>query len=119
MALVTSGDSGIGRGVCHCFALEGATVAFTYLKGDEDKDAENTLQLLKQAKTPDAKQPFSIPADLGSDENCERVVDEVVNLYGRIDILVNNGADQSFSFVTRLVIPFLIICIYRDLGFLF
>ncbi|KAL0375702.1 UNVERIFIED_CONTAM: NADPH-dependent aldehyde reductase 1, chloroplastic [Sesamum calycinum] len=71
VALVTGGDSGIGRAVGHCFALEGATVAFTYVKG-----------------------PIAIPTDLGYDENCRRVVEEVVNNYGRIDILVNNAAEQ-------------------------
>ncbi|KAJ4957048.1 hypothetical protein NE237_013831 [Protea cynaroides] len=94
VALVTGGDSGIGRAVCHCYALEGATVAFTYVKGQEDKDAKDTLQMIKQAKTQDAKDPMAIPADLGFDENCKRVVDQVVKAYGRIDILVNNAAEQ-------------------------
>ncbi|KAL2469193.1 NAD(P)-binding Rossmann-fold superfamily protein [Forsythia ovata] len=94
VALVTGGDSGIGRAVCHCFALEGATVAFTYVKGHEDKDAEDTLGMLMKAKHGDAKDPMAIPADLGYDENCKRVVEEMVNVYGRIDILVNNAAEQ-------------------------
>ncbi|KAG8363806.1 hypothetical protein BUALT_Bualt19G0060600 [Buddleja alternifolia] len=94
VALVTGGDSGIGRAVCHCFALEGATVAFTYVKGQEDKDANDTLGMLRQAKHSDAKDPTAVPTDLGYDENCKRVVDEVVNNYGRIDILVNNAAEQ-------------------------
>nr|DAD19457.1 TPA_asm: hypothetical protein HUJ06_020920 [Nelumbo nucifera] len=96
VALVTGGDSGIGRAVCHCFALEGATVAFTYVKGQEDKDADDTLQLIKQANAGDAssKNPMALAADLGYDHNCKRVVEEVVNAYGRIDILVNNAAEQ-------------------------
>lgn len=91
---MTGGDSGIGRSVCHCFALEGATVAFTFVKGREDKDAEDTLQIIKESKTPEAKDPIAIAADLGFDENCKKVVDEVVNAFGRIDILVNNAAEQ-------------------------
>ncbi|WCJ43170.1 NAD(P)-binding Rossmann-fold superfamily protein [Euphorbia peplus] len=94
VAIVTGGDSGIGRAVSHCFALEGATVAFTYVKGQEDKDAEDTLNMLKKAKTADAKDPIAIPTDLGFDDHCKKVVDEVVNAYGRIDILVNNAAEQ-------------------------
>ena len=94
MALVTGGDSGIGRAVCLCFAREGATVAFTYVKSQEDKDAEDTLQILRKDKTPAAKDPMAISADLGFDKNCKKVVDEVVNAYGSIDILVNNAAEQ-------------------------
>ncbi|WRX24463.1 hypothetical protein QQP08_016950 [Theobroma cacao] len=94
VALVTGGDSGIGRAVCHCFIREGATVAFTYVKSQEDKDAQDTLQMLKKEKTPDANDPMAIAADLGFDENCKKVVDEVVNAYGRINILVNNAAEQ-------------------------
>lgn len=97
IALVTGGDSGIGRAVCNLFALEGATVGFTYVKGHEDKDARDTLEMIKRAKTSDAKDPMAVPADLGYDENCKRVVDEVVNAYGCIDILVNNAAEQYES----------------------
>ncbi|XP_010278084.1 PREDICTED: glucose and ribitol dehydrogenase [Nelumbo nucifera] len=94
VALVTGGDSGIGRAVCYCFAREGATVAFTYVKGQEDKDAQDTLQMITKAKTGEVKDPIAIAADLGFDENCKRVVDRVVNAFGRIDILVNNAAEQ-------------------------
>ncbi|XP_020204797.1 NADPH-dependent aldehyde reductase 1, chloroplastic [Cajanus cajan] len=94
IALITGGDSGIGRAVCNLFALEGATVAFTYVKGHEDKDARDTLEMIKRAKSNEAKDPMAIPADLGYDENCKRVVDEVVSAFGRIDILINNAAEQ-------------------------
>ncbi|KAL9235050.1 hypothetical protein vseg_009850 [Gypsophila vaccaria] len=94
VALVTGGDSGIGRAVCHCFAQEGATIAFTYVKGQEDKDANDTLQLIRNAQVSGTMDPIAIPTDLGYDESCKRVVDEVVNAFGRIDILVNNAAEQ-------------------------
>ncbi|XWS64557.1 hypothetical protein CRYUN_Cryun05aG0014300 [Craigia yunnanensis] len=93
VALVTGGDSGISRAVCLCFVREGATVAFTYVKSQEDKDAEDTLAMLRKDKTPDAKDPTAISADLGFDKNCKTDVDEVVNAYGRIDILFNNAAE--------------------------
>ncbi|KAI4349991.1 hypothetical protein L6164_010524 [Bauhinia variegata] len=94
VALITGGDSGIGRAVCNLFALEGATVAFTYVKEKEDKDARDSLEMIKKTKTGDAKEPLAIAADLGFDENCKKVVNEVVSAYGRIDILINNAAEQ-------------------------
>jgi NAD(P)-dependent dehydrogenase (short-subunit alcohol dehydrogenase family) len=98
VALVTGGDSGIGRAVCLCFAMEGATVAFTYLKGHEDKDAEETLHALRDIKSRvggGGGDPMALSADLGYEENCRKVVEEVANAHGgRIDILVNNAAEQ-------------------------
>ena len=92
---MTGGDSGIGRAVGLLFAREGATVAFTYLKNAEVKDAEDTINLLREHKTDAAVgDPIAIPCDLGYDEECKKVVDEVVGKYGRIDILVNNAAEQ-------------------------
>lgn len=97
MAVVTSGDSGIGRAVCYAFALEGATVAFTYVADREEKDAEDTLRMIKDVKASDAKDPMAMAADLGYDENCKMVVDEVIDEFGRIDILVNNVAEQHLT----------------------
>ncbi|GMI65342.1 chloroplast aldehyde reductase [Hibiscus trionum] len=94
VALVTGGDSGIGRSVCILFAKEGATVAFTYVKGQEDKDAKDTLEMLKKDKTAGAKDPMAVPADLGFDENCKKVVDDVVKAYGPTSFL-------NYFFMTR------------------
>lgn len=94
VALVTGGDSGIGRSVALYFAMEGATVAITYVEGQEDTDAQETIQMLKKAKASSAKNPIAIPADLGYEENCAKVVEEVAKAYGKIDILVNNAAEQ-------------------------
>ncbi|CAN0856614.1 Glucose and ribitol dehydrogenase [Linum grandiflorum] len=97
VALVTGGDSGIGRAVCLHFALEGATVAFTFVKGVEDKDKDDTLVMLLDAKTGGAKDPLAIAADIGFDDNCRKLVDLVVSEYGHIDILVNNAAEQHLT----------------------
>ncbi len=81
IALVTGGDSGIGRSVGVHFALEGATVAFTYVAGLEDKDAEDTIKLLKDSKTSGAQDPLKIPTDLGFDENCKKVSPALFSLF--------------------------------------
>ncbi|MCO5587196.1 hypothetical protein L7F22_041143 [Adiantum nelumboides] len=96
IAIVTGGDSGIGRSVACYFALEGATVAITYVPDKEEKDAEDTLALLKtKYKHPKAKgEPIKIGVDLGFDEACKKVVKQVVDTYGCVDILVNNAGEQ-------------------------
>ncbi|CAO2832080.1 unnamed protein product [Amaranthus hypochondriacus] len=97
VALVTGGDSGIGRAVCYYFSLEGATMAFTYVEGQEDQDANDALDLIKQGKTSDADEPLAITADLRSEEQCKEVIDKVVNRFGRIDVLVNNAGVQYYN----------------------
>ncbi|GLJ38082.1 hypothetical protein SUGI_0775240 [Cryptomeria japonica] len=95
VALVTGGDSGIGRAVCYHFALEGATVVFTYVGTVEEIDANETLEKLAEYKTADARNPMKIPVkDLGNDDTCKEVVDNVIAAYGCIDILVNNAAEN-------------------------
>jgi NAD(P)-dependent dehydrogenase (short-subunit alcohol dehydrogenase family) len=69
VALVTGGDSGIGRSVCYHFALEGATVAFTYVQGIEDRDKDDTLKMLLKAKSSDAEDPIAIATDVSSEED--------------------------------------------------
>nr|GEX11736.1 NADPH-dependent aldehyde reductase 1, chloroplastic-like [Tanacetum cinerariifolium] len=93
----TGGDSGIGRAVCYCFAKEGETIAFTYVKGDEDKDAEDILNIINESKISDSSDPIAIPVDLGYEKNCKNVIDEVVGKSGCIVVLVNNAAEQHYT----------------------
>ncbi|WP_448187531.1 SDR family oxidoreductase [Azospirillum sp. sgz301742] len=88
VALITGGDSGIGRATAILFAREGARVGFVYL--NEDKDAEETRRLVQQEGQPCT----AIRGDLGDEETCRRVVERMVDEHGRLDILVNNAAEQ-------------------------
>ncbi len=91
VALVTGADSGIGRAVALAFAREGADVAIGYL--DEHEDAQQTERLVKDA----GRKALLAPGDLADTAECGRVVDAVVEAFGRIDILVNNAAFQGKS----------------------
>ncbi|RAL53344.1 hypothetical protein DM860_007016 [Cuscuta australis] len=77
VALITGGDSGIGRAVSYYFTLEGATVAFTYVKGQEVEDKDQTLKILHGIKAQGAKDPIALPTDVGFEESCKQVVDQV------------------------------------------
>src|SRR5690349_18719203 len=91
VAIITGGDSGIGRAVALAYAREGADVAIVYL--EQDDDAELSLAAVKQA----GRRALKVRADLSRDEECKRVVDEVIAKLGRIDVLVNNAAHQGKS----------------------
>ncbi len=88
-ALITGGDSGIGRAVAIAFAREGADVAFTHM-WEERNDAESTCALVEEAGRPCR----AIEADLREPEVCSRVVSEAVEALGGLDILVNNAGYQ-------------------------
>lgn len=88
VALVTGGDSGIGRAVSVLFAREGAKVAIAYL--DEDRDAEETRKLVEA----EGGECILIPGDLGRKANCETAVQAVIDAWGQLDVLVNNCAQQ-------------------------
>jgi NAD(P)-dependent dehydrogenase (short-subunit alcohol dehydrogenase family) len=87
-ALVTGGDSGIGRAVVLAFAREGADVAIAYL--NEDEDARDTAALVEKA----GRRAVLIPGDLSRREHCQEVVDQTVRELGGLDVLVNNAAFQ-------------------------
>ncbi len=88
IAYVTGGDSGIGRAVALHFAKEGADVAVAYL--DENEDAQETRRLVEQA----GARCQLIQADLSTEAACCQAVNQVVEAFERIDILVNNAAEQ-------------------------
>jgi len=87
-AVITGGDSGIGRAVAIAFAREGADVLISYL--NEDEDAQDTAQWIEKA----GRKAVLVPGDIGSAEHCRAIVDQAVSEFGRIDILVNNAAHQ-------------------------
>jgi NAD(P)-dependent dehydrogenase (short-subunit alcohol dehydrogenase family) len=87
-AVITGGDSGIGRAVAIAFAREGADVLISYLS--EDKDAQDTARLVEEA----GQRAVLVPGDLDTAEQCRKVIDTAVREFGKIDILVNNAAYQ-------------------------
>ena len=88
VAIVTGGDSGIGRAVSVYFAKEGADVAIIYL--NEHNDAEDTKRLVEQA----GQKCLLVSGDIGSQSFCESAVTQVLEAFNKIDILVNNAAEQ-------------------------
>ena len=85
-ALITGGDSGIGRAVAIAFAREGADVAISHLP-EEEEDARSCLELVHAA----GRQGISIPGDLREQEYAARAVQETIQAFGGLDILVNNA----------------------------
>ncbi|MDF2095288.1 SDR family oxidoreductase [Aquibaculum arenosum] len=88
VALISGGDSGIGRAVALAMAREGARVAFVYL--EEDDDAQDTLALLRE----EGSEGRAIKRDISSELSCQEIVEETLAHFGRLDILVNNAAEQ-------------------------
>jgi NAD(P)-dependent dehydrogenase (short-subunit alcohol dehydrogenase family) len=91
VALVTGGDSGIGRAVATAFAREGADVAIGYL--EEREDADETVRLVEQA----GRRCVAIAGDVGDEDFCSELVQRTVDEFGRLDILVNNAAEQHLA----------------------
>ena len=89
-ALITGGDSGIGRAVAIAFAKEGANVAIAYLDEQEDSDAEKTVKLIEGYGV----KALKIRIDISEEEHCEQLVNEVIDEFGGLNILVNNAGKQ-------------------------
>src|SRR6476659_6346877 len=89
VALITGGDSGIGRSVAVLFAREGADIALAYL--DEHEDAEETKQAVEQ----EGRRCILLPGDVAEAEFCKDAVEKTVDELGKLDILVNNAAFQQ------------------------
>jgi NAD(P)-dependent dehydrogenase (short-subunit alcohol dehydrogenase family) len=89
-ALITGGDSGIGRAVAIAFAREGADVAINYLP-QEEEDAREVVALIRE----EGRKAVAIPGDLRDADFCARLVEQAAQQLGGLDILVNNAARQA------------------------
>ena len=88
VAIITGGDSGIGRAVAIAFAKEGADVAIVYL--EEHKDANETKRSVEE----NGRRCLLVSGDVGQEDFCRKAVEQIVKELGKIDILVNNAAEQ-------------------------
>lgn len=90
-ALIIGGDSGIGRAVAIAFAREGADVAFAYL--DEDQDARETRDIVEK----EGVRCLAFRGDVGREQFCREMVEKTAAAFGRLDIVVNNAAEQHYA----------------------
>ncbi|QRM28254.1 SDR family oxidoreductase [Microvirga sp. VF16] len=88
VALITGGDSGIGRATAVLFAREGADLAILYL--NECEDAQETKRLIER----EGRTCLTIAGDVGDPDFCRSAVDQVIKRFGKLDVLVNNAAEQ-------------------------
>ncbi|WP_102335215.1 SDR family oxidoreductase [Salimicrobium jeotgali] len=88
VALITGADSGIGRSVAIGYAKEGADVAISYL--EEHQDAEDTAKLIEA----EGQKALLLPGDVGDETHCKNIVEKTVSEFGKLDVLVNNAAEQ-------------------------
>ena len=88
VALITGADSGIGRATAILFAKEGADVVIVYLS--EHEDAQATAHRIQEL----CRRALLVPGDIGDPEFCERVVEQTIQAFQRLDIIVNNAAEQ-------------------------
>ena len=96
-AVITGGDSGIGRAVAIAYAREGADVLISYL--NEEADARDTADWVEKA----GRKAVLVPGDIQSADHCRAIIQRAVDEFGRIDILVNNAAHQdTFDDITEI-----------------
>jgi NAD(P)-dependent dehydrogenase (short-subunit alcohol dehydrogenase family) len=88
-AVITGGDSGIGRAVALAFAREGADVLISYL--DEHSDAEETVRIVEK----EGRRCIAIAGDIGDEAHCRQIVERAIQEFGKLDILVNDAAFQE------------------------
>ena len=86
IALITGGDSGIGRAIAVAFAIEGASLAIAYL--NEHEDAQKTKHLVEEV----GGECLLMPGDLREIKFCQSIVDKTIKRFGKLHILVNNAA---------------------------
>ena len=88
-AVITGGDSGIGRAVALAFAREGADVLISYL--DEHSDAEETVRIVEK----EGRRCIAVAGDIGDEAHCQQIIERAIQEFGKLDILVNNAAYQD------------------------
>ncbi|HLL40427.1 MAG TPA: SDR family oxidoreductase [Rubrobacteraceae bacterium] len=88
-AVITGGDSGIGRAVALAFVREGADVLISYLESEET-DAQETIRAVEGS----GKKAVAVPGDIQDEAHCQHIVEQAVSEFGKIDVLVNNAAYQ-------------------------
>jgi len=97
--IITGGDSGIGRAVAVCFAMEGADVAIVYLP-EEEVDAQETKRWVEKY----GRRCICLPLDISVEANCKQIVQSTLDAFGAIDVLINNASvmysQQSISDIT-------------------
>jgi hypothetical protein len=97
-AIITGGDSGIGRAVALAFAREGADILISYLE-EEESDAQETARAVEES----GKRAVKMPGDISEEAYCQSVVERAVEEFGQVDVLVNNAAYQmTFDGITEI-----------------
>jgi NAD(P)-dependent dehydrogenase (short-subunit alcohol dehydrogenase family) len=87
-AIITGGDSGIGRAIALAFAREGADILISYL--NEEEDAQKTRVIVER----EGRKCLTVSGDIGDEAHCKKIVEQAVKEFGKIDVLVNNAAFQ-------------------------